>query len=153
MAFPSNTLTQSFKVQFLTGIHDFTVSTGHVFKMALYDNTTTMTAATATYPGAGVNGELAATGNYTQGGNALTNALTPAWNTTGGAAAITDFDDEVWATATFTARGALIYNTDAGASNATVALLNFGSDKSATAGDFTVQFPTADAATAIIRVA
>ena len=81
MAFPSDTLTQSFVTELLEGGHDFQVA-GHVFNIALYDDTTTMTAATATYPGAGVNGELAAAGNYTQGGQALTN-VAPVWSSTG----------------------------------------------------------------------
>ena len=95
MAFPSDTLTQSFVTELLEGGHDFQVA-GHVFNIALYDDTTTMTAATATYPGAGVNGELAAAGNYTQGGQALT-SVDPVWDTT---AAICDFDpDEASASA------------------------------------------------------
>ena len=148
MAFPSDTLTQSFRVELLTDGHDFTLTTGNVFNIALYDDTTTMTAATATYPGAGVNGELAAAGNYTQGGQALGN-VTPVWDTT---KAIVDFSpDEVFANATFSAMGALIYNTSNG--NTTVCLLDFVTLQTATAGDFTIQFPAAAAATAIIRIA
>jgi len=151
MAFPSDTLTQSFVTELLEGGHDFQVA-GHVFNIALYDDTTTMTAATATYPGAGVNGELAAAGNYTQGGQALTN-VAPVWSSTGGTAAIIDFDpDEIFANATFSAMGALIYNTN-GAANTTVCLLDFVTLQTATAGDFTIQFPVANAATAIIRIA
>jgi hypothetical protein len=150
MAFPSDTLCNNFKTELLKGEHDFSDSGGHSFKIALYDDSTTMTAATATYPGAGVNGELAATGNYTQGGQALTNASGyPQWDTT---AAITDFDDEVFANATFSAMGALIYN-DTHASDACVCLLDFVTLQTATAGDFTIQFPTPAAATAIIRIA
>lgn len=149
MAFPADTLTESFRVELLEGAHNFLIA-GDTFNLALYDNTTTMTAATATYPGAGVNGELAATGNYTQGGQALTQAIDPEWNITGGSAAIVDWVDEVFSNATFTARGALIYNTTG---SATVCLLNFGGDQTATAGDFTIQFPSPDAATAIIRIA
>ena len=149
MAFTGDFMCNSFKTEILQAQHDFTVSTGDSFKMALYDNTATLTASTTAYT---ASGELAATGNYTTTGNALTNALTPTWNTTGGAAAITDFDDEVWTNATFTAYGALVYN-DTHASDAAVIVLDFGGAQTATAGDFTVQFPTPDAATAIIRVA
>ena len=146
MAFPSDTLTNSFKVGLLQGLHDFRAA-GNTFNIALYDDTTTMTAGTATYPGTGADGELAASGNYTQGGQALA-SVDPVWDTT---AAICDFADEVFSNATFSAMGALIY--DVTASNATVALLDFVTLQTATAGDFTIQFPSPAAATAIIRIA
>jgi hypothetical protein len=150
MAFPTDTLTQSFAVELLKGLHDFT-GAADVFYVALYDNTTTMTDTTTTYPGAGSNGELAATGNYTQGGQVIT-SVTPVWEATGGTAAVCDFDpDEIFSNASFTARGALIYNSTN--ADATVALLDFGSDQTATAGDFTIQFPAPLATTAIIRIA
>jgi hypothetical protein len=141
-------MTQSFKTEILRAVHDFTVSTGDSFKMSLYTSAATLDATTTAYT---ATNETSGT-NYTATGNALTNALTPTWNTTGGAAAITDFDDEVWGTASFTARGALIYN-DTAAGDPSVVVLDFGSDKTATAGDFTVQFPAADAGNAIIRIA
>ena len=148
MAFPSDTLTNTFKVELLEGGHDFQVA-GNTFNIALYDDSTTMTAATATYPGAGVNGELAATGNYTQGGQALTAETGfPQWDTD---TAIVDFVDEVFSNATFSAMGALIYNTTT--ADATVCLLDFVSLQTATAGDFTIQFQAPAAATAIIRIA
>ena len=150
MAFPSDTLTNTYKVELLEGGHDFQVA-GNTFNIALYDDTTTMTAATTAYPGAGADGELGATGNYTQGGQALT-SVDPIWSSTGGTASICDFSpDEVFSNATFSAMGALIYNTSA--TNASVCLLDFVSLQTATAGDFTIQFPAADAATAIIRLA
>ncbi len=145
MAFTGDFMCTSFKQELLVAEHDFTTSTGHTFKIPLYDNTATLTAATTAYT---ASGELAATGGYTTKGQALTN-VTP---TTDGTTAITDFDDEVYATATFTAYGALIFNEDH-ASDAAVVVLDFGGAKTATAGDFTIQFPAAAAATAIIRIA
>jgi len=147
MAFTGDFMCSSFKQELFEGLHDFQVA-GDSFKMALYDNTATLTAATTAYPGAGVGGELAAAGNYTQGGEALTN-IAP---TLDGTTAICDFVDEVWGTATFTAYGGLIYN-DTEAGDPSVIVCDFGGAKTATAGDFTVQFPVAAAATAIIRIA
>jgi hypothetical protein len=150
MAFPTSTLTQSFVTDLLKGTHDFT-GAADVFYLALYSDTTTMTAATATYPGAGSDGELGATGNYTQGGQIIT-SVTPVWDETGGTAAICDFSpDEIFANATFSAMGALIYNSTN--ADATVCLLDFVTLQTATAGDFTIQFPAATAAAAIIRIA
>ena len=144
MAFSGNKMCSTFLQELMMAEHNF--DAGHTFKMSLHDNTATLTAATATYV---TDGELAATGNYTTTGNALDNVLSPALS---GTVAYTDFDDEVWGTATFTARGALIYN-DTHATDASIVVLDFGSDKTATAGDFTVQFPTPDATNAIIRLA
>ena len=145
MAFTGNFMCTSFKVEILKAEHNFT-NAAHVFKMALYDNSATLTAATTVYT---ASGELAATGNYTTAGNVLDNNLTP---TSGSAEAWTDWDDEVWSTATFSAYGALIYN-DTHATDAAVAVLDFGGVKTATAGDFTVQLPAPAAGTAIIRIA
>ena len=133
----------SFKQELLTGTHDFTNSTGDTFKIALFTSSATLGAATTAYS---VTNEVSGTG-YTAGGNTLTN-VTP---TTSGTTAFTDFADTTWSSATITARGALIYNsTD---SDKAVVVLDFGSDKTSTAGDFTIQFPTADASNAIIRIA
>jgi hypothetical protein len=145
MAFTGDFLCTSFKQEILVGEHDFTLTTGDSFKIALYDDTSTLTAATTVYVTAG---ELAATGNYTTTGQALTN-VTPV---TSGTTAIVDFVDEVFSTATFSAMGAFIYN-DTHASDAAVAVLDFVTLKTATAGDFTIQFPVADATNAIIRIA
>jgi len=142
MAFTGNFMCTSFKQELFEGIHDFNVA-GSTYNMALYDNTATLTAATTAYT---TSGELAAAGNYTTGGNALTN-IDP---TVDGTTAICDFVDEVWATATFTAYGALIYKDT---TDESVIVCDFGGAKTATAGDFTVQFPAAAAATAIIRIA
>jgi len=142
MAWSGNFMSTSFKVELLQGIHDFRLTGGDAFKIALYDNTPTFTAATTAYQ---TTGELAATGNYVTGGNTLTRVDPTSTSTT----AYTDFADEVWSTATFTAYGALIYNSTAG-TNCVIGL-DFGGAKTASAGDFTVQFP-APGATAIIRI-
>ena len=133
----------SFKAQLLTGTHDFTNGTGDTFKIALFTSSATLDAATTAYS---VTNEVSGTG-YTAGGNTLTN-VTP---TTSGTTAFTDFADTTWSSATITARGALIYNSTE--ADAAVVVLDFGSDKTSTAGDFTIQFPTADASDAIIRIA
>lgn len=148
MAFTGNFLCTSFKQEILQAKHDFTASTGHTFKLAMYDNSASFTAATTDYT---VTNEISGTG-YTAGGGTLTN-ITP---TTSGTTAFADFADLVFSTATITARGALIYNTTTGGGSGTtetVAVLDFGSDKSSTAGDFTIVFPAADASNAIVRVA
>lgn len=142
----------SFKSQLLTGTHDFTNATGNTFKLALYaisgggkaSTTATLGASTTAFT---TTGEVASSGSYTTGGGALTN-VTP---TTSGTTAFTDFADLSFTTATITARGALIYNSSA--TNAAVAALDFGGDKTSTAGTFTIQFPTANASNAIIRIA
>jgi len=136
-------LCTSFKVELLTGTHNFTATTGDSFKIALYTSSATLGATTTAYSSTN---EVSGTG-YTAGGAALTE-VTP---TSSGTTAYVDFGDATWSSATITARGALIYNsTD---SNKAVAVLDFGADKVSTNGDFTVQFPTADSSTAIIRIA
>lgn len=144
MAFTGNFMCSSFKRELLIGLHDFTLSTGDVFKIAMYDNTAAFTAATTDYT---TSNEVTGT-NYVAGGETLTN-VTPTLHTV--TTAITDFDDAVWTNATVTARGAMVYNSTAGTES--VIILDFGSDKSSTAGDFTIQFPAADASNAIIRIA
>lgn len=143
MAFSGNFMCTSFKAELMRAVHNFTTSTGNVFKIALYTNSASFTAATTAYT---ATNEITGTG-YTAGGLALTN-VTP---TTSGTTALTDFADATWTTATITARGALIYNSSA-AGNPSVIVLDFGSDKTSTAGDFTIVFPTADASNAIIRI-
>ena len=139
----SQAMCTSFKQELLTGTHDFTNSTGDTFKIALFTSSATLGAATTAYT---TSNEVSGTG-YTAGGNTLTN-VTPS---TSGTTAFTDFADTTWSSATITARGALIYNsTD---SDKAVVVLDFGSDKTSTNGDFTIQFPTADASNAIIRIA
>lgn len=148
MAFTGNFMCTSFKQEVLQAQHDFTASTGHTFKLALYDNNASFTAATTDYT---VTNEISGTG-YSAGGGTLTN-VTP---TTSGTTAFADFDDLTFSSATITARGALIYNTTTGGGSGTtetVVVLDFGADKTSTAGDFTIVFPTADASNAIIRIA
>ena len=133
----------SFKQQLMQGQHNFTLSTGNTFKIALYTSAATLGASTTAYS---ATNEVSGT-NYTAGGNTLTN-VTP---TTSGTTAYTDFADTTWSASTITANGALIYN--ANASNASTVVLAFGSDKSSSNGDFTIVFPTANATDAIIRIA
>lgn len=142
MAFTGSFMCTSFKQELLTATHNFS-NGGHAFKLALYSNSATLDATTTAYT---TSGEVTGTG-YSAGGNTLTN-VTP---TTGGTTAFTDFADSSFLNATITARGALIYNSTQ--SNKAVAVLDFGSDKAASAGTFSVIFPTADANNAIIRIA
>jgi hypothetical protein len=140
----SQAMCTSFKVELLTGTHDFTNSTGDSFKIALYTSSATLDATTTAYSSSN---EVSGTG-YTATGNTLTN-VTP---TSSGTTAFTDFADTTWSSATITANGALIYN-DTEAGDPAVCVLAFGGDKTSTNGDFTIQFPTADASNAIIRIA
>lgn len=133
----------SFKQELLVGTHNFTNTTGDAFKLALYTSSATLGASTTAYT---TTGEASGT-NYTAGGGALTNVTPFATGTT----AVVDFNDLTFSTATITARGCLIYNsTD---SNKAVAAIDFGGDKTSTAGDFTIVFPTPTATGAIIRLA
>ena len=150
MAFSGNFMCTSFKKELLYGVPDFDLANGDTFKIALYDNNASFTAATTAYT---TSNEVSGTG-YSAGGGALTN-VDP---TSSGTTALTDFQDETFSTATITARGALIYNTtpnttSLSVTNPTVVVLDFGGDKTSTAGDFTIVFPTADASNAIIRIA
>ena len=129
----------------MQAVHNFTASTGNTFKLALYDNSASFTAATTAYT---TTNEVAASGSYAAGGGALTNVTPTATGTT----AVTDFADLSFTTATITARGALIYN-DTATGDPTVAVLDFGSDKSSTSGTFTIVFPSKTATGAIIRIA
>ncbi len=130
----------SAKADFLGGVIDLDTD---VIKIALYTSSATLSAATTVYT---TSGEVIGVG-YTAGGNTLTGATI----STSGTTAFVDFTDTTWTTATITARGALIY--DSSKSNKAVAVLDFGADKTSTAGDFTIQFPANDATNAIIRIA
>ena len=134
----------SFKVGVLDGTFDFSSGTSQVFKIALFTSSATLDAATTAYS---TSNEAVGTG-YTAGGNTLTISTNP---TSTGTTAFLDFADTTWSSATITARGALIYKS--GGTNPAVAVLDFGSDKTSTAGDFTIVFPAADASNAIIRIA
>lgn len=137
----TQTLPTSFKVQLLNAQQNFTSNT---FKMALYTSSATLDAGTLIYT---TSNEVVGTG-YTAGGNTLAVSVVP---TSSGTTAYLSFSDTSWFTATFTARGALIYNTSQ--SNAAVAIFDFGSDKAVVGGTFTVTFPAATSTTAVIRIA
>ena len=139
----TSTLTTSFKVELLKGNHNFTNSSGDTMKLALYTSSATLGAITTSFV---TTGQASGTG-YSTGGSNLTN-VTP---TSTGTTAVTDFSDLTFGTATITARGCMIYNSSD--SNKSVATIDFGGDKTSTAGDFTIVFPAKAASTAIIRIA
>ena len=141
----SQAMCTSFKVGILDGDFNFGAGTTQTFKIALYTSSATLSAATTAYTSSN---EVTGTG-YSAGGQALTVAQVP---TSSGTTAFLDFSDVTWTTATITARGALIYLAN-GTTNPAVAVLDFGGDKTSTAGNFTIQFPTADASNAILRIA
>lgn len=147
MAFNGNFMCTSFKQEVLQGKHDFTATTGHTFKIALYTNDATFNADTTDYT---ATNEVSGTG-YTAGGATLT-SVTPAIDDD---AAVCDFADVTFASASITARGAIIYNTTAGGGTGTtnaVAVLDFGEDKTSVAGDFVISFPSATKTAAIVRI-
>lgn len=148
MAFTGNFMCTSFKQQLLEGVHDFRASGGDTFKLALYTDSASFTAATTSYT---ATNEVANTGSYSAGGGTLT-SVDPSTSTT---TALTDFDDITFTGVTLTARGGLIYNSTPAHTYTTpsVVVLDFGSDKVVSAGDFQIIFPAADAASAIIRLA
>lgn len=133
----------SFKTELATATHNFTNSTGHTFKVALYTSAATLGASTTAYS---ATNEISGTG-YSAGGTTVTSSTPVASGTT----TILDFTDASWTTATFTANGCLLYNSSA--SNKSVFVIAFGSDQSVSAGTFTIQWPAADASNAIIRLA
>jgi|TARA_R100001129_G_scaffold184119_1_gene168250 hypothetical protein len=144
MAFSGNFMCTSFKKELLEGVHNFKNSGGSTFKLAMYTNSASFTAATTAYT---TSNEVSGTG-YSAGGGSLTRVDPSSSGTTG----FTDFSDLTFGSSSITARGALIYN-DSASGDPTVVVLDFGSDKSSSSGDFTVQFPAADASNAIIRIA
>ena len=144
MAFTGNFMCTSFKVEILKAVHNFTNSTGNTFNIAMYDNNASFTAATTAYT---ATDEVTGTA-YVAKGNTLVNVTPTSTSTT----AFTDFGDSTWSTSTITARGAMIFN-DTAVGDPSVVILDFGSDKSSSAGDFTIVFPTGDATSAIIRIA
>jgi hypothetical protein len=141
----------SFKVELLKGDHNFTASTGDTFKIALFTSSATLGAGTTDYS---TSNEITNTSGtaYTAGGATLT-SVTP---TSSGTTAYCDFSDVSWSSASFTANGCLIYNTTTGTGTSTtdaVCAIAFGGDKTVSSGTFTIQFPTADASDAILRIA
>ena len=143
-------MTTSFKVEILKGLHAFGTSviragtTADTFRVALYTSSATMDATTTAYS---VTNEVSGT-HYTAGGEAITIVTAPTSTST---TAWLDFTDVTWATSTITARGALIYN-DTSSGNLAVGVLDFGSDKTSTAGNFTIVWPAGDSTNAIIRI-
>ena len=140
----SQAMCTSFKVELLQGVHNFTNSSGNTFNIALYTSSASLGAGTTAYT---TSNEVSGT-NYTAKGQALTNVTPTSSSTT----ALTDFTDETFSNVTLTAREALIFN-DSASGDPAVCVLDFGSDKSASSGDFTIVFPAADASNAIIRIA
>ena len=140
----SQAVCTSFKQELLVGTHNFTASSGDTFKIALYTSSASLDASTTAFT---TSNEVSDSGSYSSGGGSLT-SVTP---TTSGTTAICDFADISFTSATITARGALIYNSSQ--SNKAVAVLDFGGDKTSTSGTFTIQFTTADASNAILRLA
>ena len=140
----SQAMCTSFKVELLQGVHNFTNSSGNTFNIALYTSSASLGAGTTAYT---TSNEVSGT-NYTAKGQALTNVTPTSSSTT----ALTDFTDETFSNVTLTARGALIFN-DSASGDPAGCVLDFGSDKSASSGDFTIVFPAADSSNAIIRIA
>jgi len=134
----------SFKKELMEAVHNFKNSGGSTFKLALYTSSATLDATTTAYT---TSNEISGSGYSAKGGT-----LTRVDPSTSGTTALTDFADLTFSSATITARGALIFNEDA-SNDASVCVLDFGSDKSSSSGDFTVVFPAADATNAIIRIA
>ena len=149
MAITTNAICNSFKKQLMAGEHDFDSSGGDTFKLAMYTNSATLGASTTNYA---TSNEVSSPSGYTAGGKALVNQGVKVSS----GVAITDFADLSFTGVTLTARGALIYNTTTdGGSNTTeaVAVLDFGGDKTATSGTFTIQFPAFTTSAAILRIA
>lgn len=134
----------SFKVELLKGVHNLTASTGNTINMALYQSTASLDATTTAYTSSG---EASGTG-YTAKGAALT-SITPVAS---GTTAVCDFVDLTFSSVSITARGGMIFNETA-TGDPSLVILDFGADKTATAGDMTITFPTASATAAIIRIA
>jgi len=151
-------MTTSFKAEILLAVHDFRPTGGDTFKLALYTSSASLDANTTAYSSS----NEVSSANYTAGGAALTNlGVVTSNNNSSSGTGYTDFSDLTFTNVTLTARGALIYNTTPSANsnanttltNASVCVLDFGADKTATSGDFTIIFPAATNTTAIIRIA
>jgi|TARA_R100000455_G_C6182361_1_gene59691 hypothetical protein len=145
MAITTNAICNSFKKELLEGKHNFSQTSGDQFKLALYTNSASIGKSTTSFT---TDNQVGASGQYTSGGGKLAKGsqnTSVATNT-----AIVDFADRSFTGVTITARGALIYNTSN--SNSAVCVLDFGGDKTATAGTFTIQFPAFTTSAAIIRI-
>ena len=143
MAITTNAIANSFKKELLEGKHDFTASTGSAFKLAMYNSNAVLGKSTTSYT---TGSEVTSPAGYTAGGKALVNTGT----SVASSVAITNFSNLSFTNVTLTARGALIYNTSN--ANSAVAVLDFVSDKTATAGTFTIQFPAFTTSAAILRI-
>ena len=143
----TSAICNSFKTEILTAVHNFTASTGNTFNLALYTSSATLSKSTTAYSATNEITNTSGTA-YTAKGNALT-SVTPVLSTD---TAVCDFADTSWTSASFTANGCLIFN-DSAASDPAVCAIAFGGDKTVSSGTFTIQFPTADASDAIIRIA
>ena len=146
------TATTSFKVELLQAVHNFGPTTPNTFKVALFTAAADINASTTAYT-AGMTGEVANGNGYATGGNTLTISVSPTSgnNSSGVPTAYISFANTSWTSATFTARAALIYNVTQG--NKSVAVLDFGSDKTVSNDTFQISFPTPDANSAIVRIA
>ena len=140
----TSAICNSFKQEILEAEHNFTASTGNTFNLALYDSGADLSKTTTAYT---TSEELATTGGYTAKGKALT-SVTPVLDSD---TAVCDFANTSWTSASFTARGCLIFNDDN--SDTSVCAIDFGGDKTVTSGTFTIEFPAAAASTAIIQIA
>ena len=138
-------IANSFKKLLLEGDQNFKASGGDKFKIALYTSSATLNSATTSFT---PSNQVANTGQYTSGGGLLVNQ---AVSLTAGVARV-DFADRSFTGVTLTARGALIYNTSSTSTNAGVCVLDFGADKTATSGTFTIQFPAQTSTAAILRI-
>ena len=145
MAITTNAICNSFKKELLEGTHNFKQSGGNSFKLSLYTSSATLGKSTTSFTS---DNQVSNTGQYASGGSALTNGGTSISSDT----ALVDFADLSFTGVTLTARGALIYN-DTQSGDPAVCVLNFGGDKTATSGTFTVQFPAFSSSAAIIRIA
>jgi hypothetical protein len=145
MAITTNAIANSFKKELLEGGHNFTQTTGNVFKLALYTSSATLGASTTSFT---TDNQVTASGQYVDGGGKL--AVGSQQTSVASGTAIVDFADRSFTGVTITARGALIYNTSN--SNTAVCVLDFGGDKTATAGTFTIQFPAFTTSAAILRI-
>ena len=143
----TSAICNSFKTEILTAVHNFTASTGNTFNLALYTSSATLSKSTTAYSASNEITNTSGTA-YTAKGNALT-SVTPVLSTD---TAVCDFADTSWTSASFTANGCLIFN-DSASGDPAVCAIAFGGDKTVSSGTFTIQFPTADASDAIIRIA
>jgi len=143
----TSAISNSFKVEILKGIHDFTVSGGggDTFNLSLYTSSATLSKSTTAYT---TSNEVASSGGYTAKGKALT-SVTPVLSSD---TAVCDFANVSWTSASFTARGCLIFN-DSATGDPSCCSIDFGGDKTVTSGTFTIEFPAASAGTAIIGIA